>query len=153
MHRVAILVALGALVVLGAADAATRPTPIPGVRSPSGNISCLYVPRSGALGLPTLLCKIGRAAYGAKLQRRCHAGKAGLDWHGFQLTTTQKATVNCSGGILYDPVHQKPTYKTLPYGHTWRHGPFTCVSRLGGMTCTSRAKHGVFISRLRYRLS
>ena len=153
MQRVAILAALGALVVSGAADAGTRPTPIPGVRSPSGNISCLYVPRSGALGLPTLLCKIGHAAYGAKLQRRCHAGKAGLDWHGFQLTTTQKATVNCSGGILYDPVHQKPTYKTLPYGHTWRQGPFTCLSRLSGMTCTSRKNHSVFISRLRYRLT
>jgi hypothetical protein len=61
--------------------------------------------------------------------------------------------VICSGGILYDPVHQKPTYRRLRFGQTWRHGPFTCVSRVTGMTCTNGKKHGVFISLLRYRLS
>jgi hypothetical protein len=144
------LVAALALVVVAAASAA--PTPIPGIRSPSGNISCLYVPRSGALGAPELLCNIRRSSYGARLQRLCVGGKAGVDWHGFELTPTKRATVVCSGGILYDPSRQKPTYTTLAYGHTWRHGPFTCVSRVTGVTCRNRAQHGLFLSRVSYRL-
>jgi hypothetical protein len=150
--RVTLLAAVAFLLVVAAA-ATAAPKPIPGIRSPSGNIKCLYVPRSGALGLADLICSIGHSAYGAKLQRSCHSGKAGVDWHGFELTATRKATVLCSGGILYDPQRQKPTYSTLPYGRTWRQGPFTCVSRLTGITCRSRANHGLFISRLSYRLS
>jgi hypothetical protein len=147
--RLAVLAAL-ALVVPAAASAA--PTPIPGIRSPSGNLSCLYVPRSGALGVPELLCNVRRSSYGARLQRLCRSGKAGVDWHGFELTPTKKATVVCSGGILYDPSRQKPTYTTLAYGHTWRHGAFTCVSRVTGLSCTNRARHGLFLSRAFYRL-
>lgn len=146
-------VALLTVVALGVATAATAaPKPIPGIRSPSGNISCLYVPRSGALGLAELLCNIRRSSYGARLQRLCVGGKAGVDWHGFELSPTKKATVVCSGGVLYDPSRQKPTYTTLPYGHTWRHGPFTCVSRITGLTCRNPARHGLFLSRASYRL-
>jgi len=148
--RVALFAAVAVLAVVAGATAA--PKPIPGIRSPTGNIKCLYVPRSGALGLADLICSIGRSAYGAKLQRRCQSGKAGVDWHGFELTATRKATVLCTGGIMYDPQRQKPTYSTLPYGRTWRKAPFTCVSRLTGITCRSRAGHGLFISRRSYRL-
>ncbi|MDX6504869.1 MAG: hypothetical protein QOE29_1994, partial [Gaiellaceae bacterium] len=56
-----------------------------------------------------------------------------------------------SGGILYDPGTQRPVYTTLPYGKTSRHGPFTCVSRFTGVTCTSDRGHGLFISRQSWR--
>ena len=30
-------------------------------------------------------------------------------------------------------------------------GPFTCVSRTAGLTCTSRSGHGIFLSRARWK--
>jgi hypothetical protein len=70
-----------ALLALGAASAAL--TPLPGIRTPSGNISCFYVP-----GRPsTLLCDIKQATYLKQVQNQCVA-RSGLDWHGFTLTLT-----------------------------------------------------------------
>jgi hypothetical protein len=149
--KLAALSLLASLAFVAAASAA--PTPIPGIRSPSGNIKCLYIPRFGATGRPELLCQVAHAAYGARLQKSCSRGKAGLDWHGFELPTAGKARVVCAGGVLYDPRTQKPTYALLRYGRTWKHGAFTCVSRVAGVTCTSPAKHGLFVSRQSYRIS
>ena len=42
-------------------------------------------------------------------------------------------------------------YVTLRYGRTWRNGAYTCRSRLTGLTCTNRAGHGLFLSRVSYR--
>jgi len=143
-------VSLLALVVVAAAPA--EPKPIPGIRSPSGAIKCLYIPRFGATGRPELLCTVTNAAYRTRLQKSCSRGKAGLDWHGFELPTAGKATVVCAGGVLYDPRTQRPTYALLRYGRTWTHGAFTCVSRVTGVTCTNPAKHGLSVSRLSYRI-
>jgi len=148
--RLAALTLLTGLVLVAAAAAA--PKPIPGIRSPSGAIKCLYIPRFGATGRPELLCMVTRAAYAARLQKSCSRGKAGLDWHGFELPTAGKATVVCSGGVLYDPSTQRPTYALLRYGRTWKHGAYTCVSRVTGITCTNSARHGLFVSRLSYRM-
>jgi hypothetical protein len=46
--RIALVAGLVALAA--AAGASAAPKPIPGIRTPSGNVSCFYVPRSGALG-------------------------------------------------------------------------------------------------------
>jgi hypothetical protein len=129
------------------AQAAAK-TPIPGVVSPSGNIRCLYVPGRPAANL---LCSIGAAAYASELQNRCMS-RASLDWHGFELGATRKASTVCSGGILYDVDRQQPVYKALAYGNVWRRGPFTCSSRVTGITCASRAGHGLFLSRASWRL-
>ena len=75
-----------------------------------------------------------------------------VDWHGFTLTATRPATIVCSGGILYNPATQRPSYVTLAYGSTWRRGVFTCVSRVTGVTCTSRTGHGFFVSRQSWRV-
>jgi hypothetical protein len=112
--KIALIAGLAALVAAAAASAA--PNPIPGIRTPSGNISCLYVPRSGALGLPDLFCNIRRSTYGARVQRVCVGGKAGVDWHGFELTPTKKATVVCSGGTLYDPYARSRPTRRSPTG-------------------------------------
>jgi len=142
-----LLVALGA--ALAAAGVAGAVTKLPGFRSPSGNISCLLVP-----GPPrNVQCQIAHADYAKTLQARCLGPSgAGVDWHGFTLTATRPATLACSGGILYNPTTQRPGYVTLPYGRSWRQGVFTCLSRVTGVTCTSRAGHGVFISRQSWRV-
>ena len=75
--RLAALTLLTGLVLVAAAAAA--PKPIPGIRSPSGAIKCLYIPRFGATGRPQLLCMVSRATYAARLQKSCSRGKAGLD--------------------------------------------------------------------------
>jgi hypothetical protein len=143
--RVTAAVCAGALAAAGAAAAKT---PLPGVRSPSGNLSCFVVPGGGA----NLLCAIGRASYSSALQRRCmKPDGSGVDWHGFELGVRGKGHVLCTGGILYDPATQTPRYRTLSYGRTWRSGAFTCVSRLTGLTCRNQRGHGVFLSRESWR--
>jgi hypothetical protein len=138
------LVLVLALAATGSAAAAK--TPLPEIRSPSGNIRCLFVP-----GHPDVLrCDIGRADYAKALQQRCIT-RATVDWHGFELPAAGKGAVTCSGGILYSPDTQRPTYTTLPYGRSWSHGVFTCSSRMTGLTCRNRAGHGLFISRESWR--
>src|SRR6266496_1320006 len=136
------LVLLPALCVLalsssGPAASATR---LPGIRSPSGNITCLFVP-----GRPSmLLCRIAHAAYTGRLVAHCGAPPIQLDWAGFTLGAVRKGEVSCSGGVLYNPDTQRPSYVTLPYGKSWSHGAFTCWSRVTGVTCRNRQGHGLF---------
>ena len=138
------------LLLVAAASAAAAPAaPLPGVRTPSGNIRCFVVPvRPTAHS--NLLCTIQRASYTGALQRRCIAPPTGLDWHGFQLPDRGRAHVVCSGGILYDG-RDRPALRTLAYGRLWRQGPYTCRSRLTGLTCTTRGGHGLSLSRASWR--
>jgi hypothetical protein len=128
---------------LAAAGAAPAAAPPPGIRSPSGNISCAILPPPS----PDLLCDIARADYVRQLQAGCIA-RASLDWHGFTLSVRGKGMVVCSGGILSP---QRPRYVTLPYGRAWRHGGFTCSSRVTGITCRNGSGHGLFLSREAWR--
>jgi Family of unknown function (DUF6636) len=146
MKRIVIIGLAAAALAASLATASPAANRVPGFRSPSGNIRCLYVAGPPAM----MLCTIDRSAYAKKLQDQCMApGGAGLDWHGFTLRATKKGTPVCSGGILYNGT---PSYVTLRYGKTWRHGSFTCVSRRSGVTCRSRAGHGLSVSRQAYRL-
>jgi hypothetical protein len=124
---------------------------LPGVRTPSHNISCFVVPIKPT-SHANLLCDIHRASYTGALQHRCIDGPAGLDWHGFSIAWNGRAQVVCSGGILYDSGHDRPSYTVLGYGRTWRSSGFTCTSRVAGLTCRNRGGHGLFLSRLAYRL-
>lgn len=105
----------------------------PGIRTPSGNISCFVSHR-------ILHCAIRSSQY------RPHC--VDLDWHGWELAATGRPQVTCSGGILYD---EKPTYRTLAYGRTWKVAVFTCVSRITGLMCSSPSGHGLFVSRQSWR--
>jgi hypothetical protein len=137
-----LIVTLLVLIAAASASAAT----LPGFRSPSGNISCLFIPSSS--GAPaTILCKLAHADYAQALQARCN----GLDWHGFLLPAARKGAVNCSGGILYNPSTQHPSYITLAYGKTWRHKMFSCTSQLRGVNCSNPHGHGMFMSRQTWR--
>jgi hypothetical protein len=143
--RAAIAV-VSALALSGAAVAAR----LPGVKTPTRNISCFFVPVK-----PTtrgnLLCDIHRASYLSAVQRACMA-RAGLDWHGFTVPSSGRATLVCAGGIMYDTGHDTPAYTVLAYGRTWRYRGFTCTSRSTGLTCTNRGGHGLFLSRASYWL-
>jgi hypothetical protein len=145
MRRVAVLVVL---LALAASDVALAKTTLPGFRSPSRNIRCFR----NAEPPGTLHCSIARADYAQRLTAYCAAPPIGVDWGGFELGPTRKAAVTCTGGVLYSPGSQRLNDTVLPYGRTWRSGPFTCVSRVAGVTCTSRAGHGLFVSRQSYRL-
>lgn len=146
--RLVLVLLLACAVVFGAASAAGTATPLPGFRSPSGNIRCLAVPGPPA----TLLCSIGKASYAARLQTRCmRPDGAGVDWHGFALGATGEGRISCSGGILYDPRRQ-PSYVTLPYGKRWRQATFTCWSRRTGVACTNGPRHGLIVSRREWRV-
>jgi hypothetical protein len=122
---------------------------LPGVKTPSQNISCFYVPQR-----PTshgnLLCNIKQAVYTKALQSRCIAPPTGLDWHGFTLSDTKRGEVLCAGGLMYDG-RDTPTFVTLAYGKTWRYRGFTCTSRVTGLTCTNVRGHGLFLSRASWR--
>ena len=112
---------------------------LPGIRTPTGNISCALTPGG------TLYCEIKHANYAKAAQQRC----SDLDWHGFELAPTRRGALTCTGGIL---IVGRVRYRTLAYGTTWRRGAFTCTSRFSGLTCTNSAGHGVFVSRESYRL-
>jgi hypothetical protein len=140
-----LIVLLGLALCTGAAVAAR----LPGVRTPSKNISCFYVPqRPTAHG--NLLCNIKEASYTRALKDRCIAPPTGLDWHGFTLSDTKRGEILCAGGLMYDG-RDTPTFVTLAYGKTWRHAGFKCTSRLTGLTCTNAHGHGVFLSRASWR--
>jgi hypothetical protein len=146
------LTLLMAVAILGvtASASATSTKRIPGFHSPTGNIRCLYVP--GTRAPSTLLCTIARADYAKTLQGLCmRPNGAGVDWHGFTLGPSRRGMVSCSGGILYNPDTQRPSYVNLAYGRSWRHGAYTCVSRISGVTCRNRTGHGLFISRQSWR--
>jgi hypothetical protein len=122
---------------------------LPGIRSPSGNISCLYIAEKPQF----LLCQIAAADYEPSLRKHCASAPYFVDWAGFSLSAAGKGVVACAGGPAYDPQSDHPHYATLAYGQTWRQGPFTCRSATTGITCTNRAGHAVFVSRGAWRVS
>jgi hypothetical protein len=139
---------LAVICLLGVGSPAGAATRLPGVRTPSRNIGCLLVPGRS----PSLLCSLTRAGYSARLQSQCMTpGGAGVDWHGFTLSSTGKGLLNCSGGSLVNLATQRPSYSTLAYGHVRRLGPFACSSSRAGLTCRNGRGHGLFISRESWR--
>jgi len=115
---------------------------LPGVQTPTGNITCFYVPARPA----HLLCSIRQAAYARQEQAACMA-RSGLDWHGWEVYAERRAEPVCSGGVLYNTNRNVPRPHVLPYGRSWRFAAFTCTSRRTGLTCTGSSGAGITISR------
>src|SRR5206468_135197 len=107
--RALALLSLSALVLTGGALATVT---LPGFRSPSGNIRCFR----NAEPPRVLHCSIGQAAYAKRLTAFCAAPPIGVDWGGFELGPARKATVTCTGGVLYDPSTQRLPTAVLAYG-------------------------------------
>ena len=143
----AVAIVIAGVAMSSSASGSSGARNVPGFRSPSGNISCFYDAKAFAPnGTKRLLtCGLRHADYGMQLQRRCLAG----DWHGWGLNAQSKPTIFCTGNPNY-AIH--PVYTTLAYGKSWQRGPFTCSSRITGVTCRNRAGHGLFISRQAYRI-
>lgn len=143
----AVAIVIAAVAMSSPAAGSSGARIVPGFRSPSGNIHCSYdrkafVPTHGTKRL--LTCGLIHADYAMQLQRRCLAG----DWHGFGLGAQTRPTLFCAGNPDYAT---RPVYTTLAYGRSWTRGPFTCTSRVTGVTCRNQGAHGVFISRQTYR--
>lgn len=147
MRRLLLLgLVLGAL-GLAPSGLAGSSSVLPGFRSPSGNIKCLYIPSPGGF----VYCTIAKANYAGQLTRYCARPKIGVDWAGFTLGKKGRGSVECAGGTMYDPATQHPSYVTLAYGKTWRRSVFTCTSRVNGVTCKNPAGHGLFVAREAWR--
>jgi hypothetical protein len=155
MGRLAIVLSLVAALAAGVTTVGESKAPLPGFRSPSGNIKCLYVlPSLDDTGhqLPVfLLCSVGQADYTKTIQDTCMADP-GLDWHGWSLTPTGKGSIVCSGGILYSVDSFRPVYVTLLYGRSETHIGITCRSQATGVTCSNGRGHGLFVSRQSWRV-
>ena len=146
MRRLLLPLCLVLALAFGSASPASSSQVLPGFRSPSGNIKCLYMPRFGFV-----YCSIAKADYSRKLIAYCAQPKIGVDWAGFTLGKKGKGSVECSGGAMYDPSTQHPSFVTLAYGKTWKRSVFTCWSRVTGVTCKSPSGHGLFVSRQSWR--
>ena len=132
-----------------AATAAVAAAPLPGVRTPTGNIRCLYVPLKGTTH-GTLRCDLRHADYAPLAQSKCMA-LSGLDWHGFELPWSRSGGLTCTGGALYDVDRDRPAAHTLAYGRTWRYRGFACTSRRTRLTCVNGHGHGLILSRQEWR--
>jgi hypothetical protein len=143
-----ILLAMGAAALI-VPSLALSATSLPGFTTSHG-VTCVQLPAKGGIR-PTMVCTVRAATYAHTLQARCigPAGQ-GVDWHGFTLTAGRKGQVNCSGGALVIG-SQRVSHVPLRTGGRWRHAPFTCWSRLGGVTCRDGSGHGLLISRAAWR--
>jgi hypothetical protein len=108
--------------------------------TPSGNIGCITFSRY-------LRCDIAHKSWRAR-----HTGRSRCPLvRGDSLTMrgTGRPLWTCHGDTVLVPLGSEPV---LPYGRTWRSGPFTCRSRISGLTCSNRSGHGFFLSRQSYRV-
>lgn len=124
------------------ADAAVEPDlMLTAFQTPSGNITCMLgAYPSGVSANPDeqfVRCDIRRTAQ--RLPRR--PADCDLDWGPVvSLGSKGAATFGACVGDAVGPG------KTLGYGKSIRRGPFTCVSRTTGLTC-STSRHGFVASR------
>jgi len=143
----AVAIVIAGVAMSSSASGSSGARKVPGFRSPSGNIHCYFdrkaiVPANGTKRL--LTCGLQHADYAMQLQHRCLAG----DWHGFVLGAKAKPAIFCAGNANYS---FRPVYTLLAYGKSRQLGPFTCTSRITGVTCHNRSGHGLFVSRQTYR--
>lgn len=105
-------------------------------QTPSKNIGCV----GGSRGLR---CDIGQKDWpGPARPASCHLGYG----DSLSMSGTGRPQWTCHG----DTVRNEG--RILHYGTTSQFGPFTCTSRINGLTCTNRNRHGFFLSRQSYRL-
>jgi hypothetical protein len=108
-------------------------------RTPSRNIGCVF--RRAAHNQPAFLrCDVLSGLKPAP-RRGCQ-----LDWVGLGLTPRGRANPICAGDTAVDS-----RSRILAYGRTWRRGPFRCISRRTGLSCTNQARRGFVLSRSTWR--
>lgn len=131
--------ALAAVAVAALALAAPSSAAVEFLRTPSGNIGCVWDSAQGGY----LRCDIGSGL----VPRPPKPAGCDLDWgSSLSLTRRGKTTVTCAG----DTVLGQPG-RLLRYGQTWSRGGFTCASRPAGLTCENAVGHGFSLSRQAWR--
>lgn len=109
-------------------------------QSPSGNIGCMIVGGSAR-------CDIVKRTWSPPSRPASCPSEVDFG-QGLEVGRSGAARFVCAG----DTTRDRSTAK-LPYGTASEVGGFVCVSRSGGMTCTSAADgHGFFISIQSYRV-
>jgi hypothetical protein len=116
--------------------AASTGASAPSFHTPSGNIGCIAF--SGHLR-----CDIGQKDWRSPVRP---AGCPLAFGDSFTLSKRGWPIWTCHGDTV---LHQG---RSLAYGKTWRSGPFTCRSRVTGLSCSNRTGHGFFLSRQTYRI-
>lgn len=129
------LVSLLALVTATAAADAV-PATLVHFKTPSGNIGCIG-------NTTRLRCDIVRTS----VKPTPKPLTCDFDWgNAFQLLPRFAAHRLCVSDSALG------ARRILGYGKSLRIGPFLCTSRRSGLTCTSRTRHGFFLSRDRINL-
>jgi hypothetical protein len=65
------------------------------------------------------------------------------DWtFGYQVSKRGPARGVCAGDTVLSP-----SARVIPYGRTWRRGPFVCRSRATGLLCRNSTRHGFILNR------
>ncbi len=105
-------------------------------RSPTGNVSCLFVLGDSA----EVRCDL------AQLNRSFTTPPkdCDLEWgDSFSIAETDKrGALVCHGDTVADP-----SAEVLEYGSTLSHSGITCTSAKSGMTCRNAAGHGFAVAR------
>lgn len=124
----------------GAASAASDAAGPRFFQMPSRNIFCAYLPPD-AHSPAALRCDILSGLH-PEPKRPCE-----LDWTGASLSDRGEAIASCAGDTV-----ALTSAPVLAYGRTWKAGGFTCLSRSTGLRCANRGRHGLFLSRERWRV-
>jgi hypothetical protein len=123
----------------GTAFAKAGPDRYTSFNTPSGNIGCI------AFG-KYLRCDIARKDWNApRAQHPCRLVRG----DSLTMRGTGRPLWTCHGDTALAP---RGSRRALAYGTRWHRGPFTCTSRIIGLTCTNRQEHGFFLSRQSYRV-
>jgi hypothetical protein len=112
-------------------------------RTPNKSIYCGYGYGGGS---SFLVCGIRKGFLKPKPKNNC--AKFGVDYVGNRIGMTGKGKAHvqaCAGdaGPFADPAHTK----VLPYGKTWKGGPFHCKAKRTILKCRSKSGHGFSIRK------
>jgi hypothetical protein len=123
------------------------------LKTPSGSVYCDYL--YGGRIVPKY--RYVRCGFKGKLSPQEPKPKGGCptstDYVGNRMIVMAKGrahTQPCSGDA--GPFGNPKAALVVPYGHTWRGGPFSCTSSKQGMTCKSDDGHGFHLVRTGWRV-
>jgi hypothetical protein len=139
----ALIAALAAALVTFAGPTAALAGASRYFETPSKNIVCGYF--TGA-GVPTLLeCGVatGLIPPAPKPAGGCRVVDPASDR--VRLDPAGRTYGFCSGDV--GVLAERGRAPALAYGTTWRKGPYSCASAVGGLTCKNSSGHGFFLSR------
>lgn len=109
-------------------------------QTPSGKVGCAVTRAPD-----TLRCDTRYATSFSRSGHKCTEGDYGQS---FEVLPGGAGKAICAG----DTVLGAANAKTIPYGTTWRLGPFTCTAQQSGLTCQNGAGHGFALSVQSQRL-